>query len=77
MNRRKSTLASFEALLGLVDDVDAAATTHELVVAMALHQRLQRVANLHLSTTDWPFGQPYKQKTHLARDPENRTPPYA
>jgi hypothetical protein len=43
----QSTLAGLEALLGLVDDEDAALATHQLVVTVALHQRFQRVANLH------------------------------
>jgi hypothetical protein len=42
-----SALAGLEALLGLIDNIDTTATTDELVVAMALQQRLQRVADLH------------------------------
>jgi hypothetical protein len=49
-NRRKpavspfqafSALASLEAALGLIDDVDAALTAHDAVVAMAAAQGLQ------------------------------------
>ena len=40
-------LASFEATLRLVDDVNAAATTDHAVVAVTLHQRFQRVLDLH------------------------------
>src|SRR5204862_28443 len=45
----RSALAGLEALLGLVDDVDAALAAHELVVAVTGAQRLERVANLHRS----------------------------
>ena len=40
-------LTSLIAWLGLVDDVNAALAAHELVVAMATTQRLERVADLH------------------------------
>src|SRR5690606_8813307 len=39
-------LAGLEALVHLVDDVNAAATADELIRAVASHQRLQRVADL-------------------------------
>src|SRR4051812_26710017 len=42
-----SALASLEALLRLVDDVNAALAADKLVVAMASAQGFQRVANLH------------------------------
>jgi hypothetical protein len=40
-------LTGLEALIHLVDDVHPAATADELVRAVASHQRLQRVADLH------------------------------
>src|SRR5829696_9785852 len=43
------TLAGLVALLRLVDDVDAALAAHDLVVAVAPAQRLQRIADLHRS----------------------------
>ena len=42
-----SALARLEALLRLVDDVDAALATHEAVVAMAPAERLQGITDLH------------------------------
>jgi hypothetical protein len=45
-------LAGFEALVDLVDDVNATATADELVRAVASHQRLQRVADFHLDILD-------------------------
>ena len=45
--RDVSALTRLEALLDLVDDVDAALAAHELVVAMARTQRLQRITDLH------------------------------
>lgn len=46
---KRLALAGLEALVHLVDDVNAAATADELVRAVASHQRLQRVPDLHLS----------------------------
>ena len=46
---KRLALAGLEALVHLVDDVNAAATADELVRAVASHQRLQRVADLHLT----------------------------
>lgn len=40
-------LTRLVALLGLVDDVHAAFATHELVVAVTVADRLQRIANFH------------------------------
>jgi hypothetical protein len=37
----KSALTRLEALLGLIDNENAAFTTNQLVVAVALHQRLE------------------------------------
>src|SRR3954453_16589823 len=44
-----SALAGLEALLRLVDDVNAALAADELVVAVTSSQGFQRVANLHRS----------------------------
>src|SRR3954447_26042486 len=41
-------LAGLVALLGLVDDVDPALATNQLVVAVTAAERLQRVADLHV-----------------------------
>jgi hypothetical protein len=40
-------LAGFKARVGLVDDINAALATDQLVVAMALHQALKGIANFH------------------------------
>jgi amino acid transporter len=40
-------LAGLEAGVGLVDDVNAALATDQLVVAVALHQALEGIANFH------------------------------
>jgi hypothetical protein len=37
----KSALTRLEALLGLIDDENAAFATNQLVVSVALHQRLK------------------------------------
>ena len=42
-----SALAGLETLLRLVDDVDAALATHEAVVAMAIAQGLEGIADFH------------------------------
>src|SRR5215212_751754 len=47
--REASALAGLEALLGLVDDVDAALAADELVVAVTPAQGFQRVADFHRS----------------------------
>ena len=44
------SLPRLEALLGLVDDIDAALPAHEAIVAMAIAQRFQRIADFHGST---------------------------
>src|SRR5690606_18275033 len=52
-----SALTRLVALLDLVDDVNAAAATHELVGPVARTQRLQRVADFHLSSPKvWKMG---------------------
>ena len=40
-------LARLEALLGLVDDIDAALAADQLIVAMACTQRLERITDFH------------------------------
>jgi hypothetical protein len=40
-------LASFEAPVGLVDDVDAALTPHQPVIAVAGPQRFQGITDFH------------------------------
>ena len=45
-----SALSGLEAAVGLVDDVSAAMTAHDLAVAMAILQRLEGVADLHGKT---------------------------
>src|SRR5436305_14990468 len=47
---RRSALARLVALVDLVDDVNAAATAHELVGTVPRHQRLERIADLHRAT---------------------------
>jgi hypothetical protein len=44
---RASTLAGLETLLRLVDDVDAALATHQAIVAMAIAQGLEGIADFH------------------------------
>ena len=46
----RSALAGLEATIGLVDDISAAMTAHDLAVAMAILQRLEGVADLHGKT---------------------------
>lgn len=43
------TLARLKATLGLVDDVNAALTAHDAIVAMTRAQRLQRISNFHMT----------------------------
>jgi hypothetical protein len=45
--RKSSALTGLEALLRLVDDVDAALAAHETVVAVAIAQGLERIADFH------------------------------
>jgi hypothetical protein len=40
-------LPRLETRIGLVDDIDPALAADELVVAMTLHQPLERIANFH------------------------------
>jgi hypothetical protein len=47
-------LPRLEAWIGLVDDVNAALATDDLVVAVALHQTLEGVADLHDIHLIWP-----------------------
>src|SRR5690606_14432283 len=43
----QSTLAGLHALVGFVDDIDAATTANQLVVPVTGHERLERVADFH------------------------------
>jgi hypothetical protein len=40
-------LTRLEARIGLVDDVNPALAPHQLIVAVALDQGLERIANFH------------------------------
>ncbi len=42
-----SALAGFEALLGLVDDVNATLAAYQAIVAVAGAQRAERIADFH------------------------------
>jgi hypothetical protein len=48
-NDRVLALARLEARIGFVDDIDPAFAADQLVVAMALHQAFERIANFHTS----------------------------
>jgi hypothetical protein len=43
-------LASFETWIGLIDDVNATFATDQFVVAVALHQTLEGIADFHVHT---------------------------
>jgi hypothetical protein len=43
----KLALTGFKARIGLVDDVDTALAAHQLVVAVALDQGLEGIADFH------------------------------
>jgi hypothetical protein len=44
---KELALTRFETRIGLVDDVNPALAAHQLVVAVALDQGLERIANFH------------------------------
>jgi hypothetical protein len=44
---KELALTRLEARVGLVDDVNPALAAHQLVVAVALDQGLERIANFH------------------------------
>ncbi len=46
-------LTGLETRVCLVDDVDAALATDQLVVAVALHQTLEGIADFHVHTYIW------------------------
>ena len=52
-NGYQSALTGLEAWIGLVDDVNAALATDQLVVAVALHQTLEGIADFHVHTYMW------------------------
>src|SRR5919112_2728969 len=60
--QRTSALASLVALLGLVDDVDPALATNQLVVAVTAADRLQRVTDLHIRSPAAPREGRKKEK---------------
>lgn len=64
-----SALAGLEALLHLIDDVNPAATAHQLVGAMARAQRFQGVTHLHdrpLQVPDARAGGPKRSGREIA-----------
>lgn len=50
------TLAGLEPWIGLVDNIDPALAADQLVIAMALHQALERIAYFHETPVNgqWP-----------------------
>ena len=64
-----STLARLEALLRLVDDVNAAFAAHESVVAMARAERLEGITDLHGITQQQKRGQNPRRTISGARMP--------
>jgi hypothetical protein len=50
VNALKLALAGLKARVGLVDNVNAAFATDQLIVAMALHQTLEGIADFHAHT---------------------------
>jgi hypothetical protein len=70
--RQNSALARLEALLDLVDDVDAALAAHELVVAMTETQRLERIADLHGSNSHRLALRRNRSKILARREPFDR-----
>jgi len=47
LDRSRSTLTGFKTTLRLVDDVETSAAANDLIITMALFQRLERVFNFH------------------------------
>jgi hypothetical protein len=58
VNAKILALTGLEAWVCLVDDVNAAFATDQLVVAMALHQTLEGIADFHGYTYMWPLKPP-------------------
>jgi hypothetical protein len=50
VNAVELALAGLKAWIGLVDNVNAAFATDQLVVAMTLHQTLEGIADFHVHT---------------------------
>jgi hypothetical protein len=50
---RRLALTGLEAGVRLVDDIDAALATDQLIVAVALHQTLEGIADFHVHTYIW------------------------
>ncbi len=59
--RSLSALACLEPTVDLVDDVDAAATTNDSAVPIALLQRLEGIPDFHSSI--WPISNKFKPRT--------------
>jgi hypothetical protein len=64
----KSALTRLEAWVGLVDDVNTTLATNNLVVAVALHQSLEGVADLHDIHLIWPALLTCSQFSGVHRD---------
>jgi hypothetical protein len=62
--RANSALTRLEALLDLVDDVDAALAANQLVVAVTGAQRLERIADLHRLYSVDPPSRACRSKIH-------------
>ena len=56
LKREASALTGLEALLGLVDDINAALAANQLIVAMAAAQGFERVADFHRSPVTQRVG---------------------
>jgi hypothetical protein len=62
------TLTRLEAWVGFVDDVNAALATDDLVIAVALHQTLEGVADLHDFHLIWPDMLTFSYFSRVHRD---------
>jgi hypothetical protein len=52
-DRKRLALTGLEAGVRLIDDINAALATDQLVVAVALHQTLEGIADFHVHTYIW------------------------
>jgi hypothetical protein len=52
-SRKSLALTGLEAWVGLVDDIDTALATDQLVIAVTLHQTLEGIADFHIHTYIW------------------------
>ena len=69
-----SALTRLEALLRLVDDVDAALAAHEAIVAMTRAKRLQGIADFHGSPKRGSSGQNPRRTISRAAMPDSGAP---